>query len=91
MTKHLQKELIKENANKGKERNEELVKTHSQESETKVDEKPELKDLPDLVPLFEQFDAKNFKGILKKNNVKVTYSKRMFISSGVSCNESVMA
>ncbi len=90
LTQHLQKELIKEKANKGKERNErneELVKTRSQESETKVDEKPELKDLPDLVPLFEEFDAKYFKGILKKNNVKVMYSKRMSISSGVFRNE----
>jgi hypothetical protein len=61
LTKHLQKELIKEKANKGKERNEELVKTDSQESETKVDEKLELKDLPDLMPLFEESDAKYFK------------------------------
>ncbi len=90
LTKNLRKEFIKKKKNL-KESNEELVKTRSQESETKVDEKPELKDLPDLVPLFEQFDAKYFKGILKKNNVKVTYSKRLFISSGVCCNESVMA
>jgi hypothetical protein len=86
----LRKEFIKKKKNL-KESNEELVKTRSQESETKVDEKPELKDLPDLVPLFEQFDAKYFKGILKKNNVKVTYSKRLLISCGVCCNESVMA
>ncbi len=90
LTKNLRKEFIKKKKNL-KESNEELVKTRSQESETKVDEKPELKDLPDLVPLFEQFDAKYFKGILKKNNVKFTYSKRLLISSGVCCNESVMA
>ncbi len=36
LTKHLQKELTKEKANKGKQTNEKLVKTDSQESETKV-------------------------------------------------------
>jgi hypothetical protein len=88
LTKNLRKDFIKK---KNLKESNELVKTDSQESETKVDEKPELKDLPDLMPLFEEFDAKYFKGILKKNNVKVTYSKRLFISSGVCCNESVMA
>jgi SPX domain protein involved in polyphosphate accumulation len=88
LTKHLQKELTKEKANKGKQRNEKLVKTDSQESETKVDEK--LKDLPHLEPLFEEFDAKYFKGILKKNNVKVKYSKRLSVNCGVCRNESVI-
>jgi hypothetical protein len=128
LAEHLQKELIKEKDKNLKERNEGLLESHFQESETVIREKSKSKDLqkglnkkkikerteglaesidssfqelesileneklkievlPDLVPLFEESDNKYFDGILKKNNVKVMYSKRMFISAGVCYNK----
>jgi DNA repair exonuclease SbcCD ATPase subunit len=131
LAEHLQKELIKEKKKNLKERNEELLESHSQESETVIREKSKLKDLkkglnkkkikevkerteglaesmdssfqelesileneklkiedlPDLEPLLEKLDNKYFKGILKKNNVKVTYSKKMFVSAGACVEE----
>jgi predicted nuclease with TOPRIM domain len=91
LVKRLQKELIKEKAKKGKERNKELtelMEKRFQELESILEnEKLKIEDLPALEPLFEDFDAKFFKGILKKNNVKVKYSKRMFVHAGVCINE----
>jgi hypothetical protein len=89
--KNLQKGLNKRKIKEGKERTEGLEESMGssfQELESILEnEKLKIEDLPDLEPLLEKLDNKYFKGILKKNNVKVTYSKRMFVSAGACVEE----
>jgi DNA repair exonuclease SbcCD ATPase subunit len=89
--KDLQKGLNKKKIKGGKERTEGLAESMDssfQELESILEnEKLKIEDLPDLEPLLEKLDNKYFKGILKKNNVKVTYSTRMFVSAGACLEE----